>query len=265
MSKSQSVTERVDAIKASCDSKLRIVSRTLPAAIAKKDAALAHENVRAGASSLLRAAMIYARHDKDFVTARQYCLQCAQYADTLTEMARLGLEGTPWSGLYVLYCSLFAGAFEKADEVARWISRCAVAEDDADPHDPLAMLSAYGVLDQLERFEVCRRDRFDTTWHATHPFFGPLSVYFDVWHALLKRDQIAFDRAMLLREEHQVRLSKQRGEGRLEFGGGDDSKYIIDFMGVGCAITARRRGMSCDMDTIYLPKAMVDLAMEPAV
>jgi hypothetical protein len=88
------------------------------------------------------------------------------------------------------------------------------------------------------------------------------SVYFDLWHASLTRDQAAFDAAMLRREDHPVRLSKQRGEGRLEFGGGEDSKYIVDFMGVACAIMARKRGMTCDIDTTYLPRAMVDMALD---
>jgi hypothetical protein len=234
----------------------------LAEAVAKHDGQLAHYNVRSGASSHLRIAMVYARHDKDFVTAKKYCSRCADYADVLKDIAQQGLYGTPWSGLYVLFCGLIAGRFDKAETVAKWMLGCPAAPDGADPHDPLAMLSAYGVLDLPEEFRAYRYDRFDQSWHATHPFFGPLSVYFDLWHAVLIRDQPAFDASMLRREEHHVRWSKQRGEGRLEFGGGEESKYIIDFMGVGCAILARKRGMTCDTDTMYLPRAMVDRALD---
>lgn len=191
------VAEVVERIKKFCPEDFKSVAETLAAAIAKKDAELAHYNVRSGASACLRVAMVYARHGGDFATAKQWCSRGADYADTLTQMARQGLDGTPWSGLYVLYCSLIAGKFDKAEAVAQWMSQCAVAEDAADPHDPLPMLSAYGVLDQLEKFETYRRERFDTSWHATHPFFGPLSVYLDLWHAILKRDQAAFDAAMV--------------------------------------------------------------------
>jgi hypothetical protein len=123
------------------------------------------------------------------------------------------------------------------------------------------MLSGYAVLDLREKFEVYRRERFDKSWHVTHSFFGSLSIYIDLWHSVLKRDQATFDAVMLQREDYHVRLGKQKGEGRLEFGGGEDSKYIVDFMGIGCAIMARRRGMSCDIDTVYLPRAMVDVAL----
>jgi hypothetical protein len=208
--------------------------------------------------------MVYARHDKDFRAAKRYCNRSAEYADSLVDLARRGLRGTPWSGLYVLYCSLIAGRFDKADAVAQWALACVVAEDAADPHDPLAMLSSYAILEQREKFEAYRRERFENSWHAGHPFFGPFSVYFDMWYAILLRDQAAFDLAMVQREEHHVRLSKRKGEGRLEFGGGADSKYIIDFMGVGGAIVARRRGMSCDVDTTFLPRDLVEMALEPA-
>jgi hypothetical protein len=205
--------------------------------------------------------MVYARYDANYLAAKQYCNRGAEYADTLVELAELGLNDTPWSGFFVLHCCLMAGKFRKADMAARWMLQCPpVAENDADPHDPLSMLSAYGVLDMRAEFESYRRKYFDTSWHSTHPFFGPLVVYLDLWHSILTRDQVAFDAAMVRREEHHVRLSKQRGEGRIGFGGGEDSLTIVDFMGIGCAIVARKRGMSCDVDTTYLPKAMVDMA-----
>lgn len=254
----KSLAEIAESRKALADTDYEIVASALPAAIAKGDATLAHENVRGVAASNLCAAMAWARYRPESGVAKAYVERVSALADALTDMAHRGLHDTPWSGFYVLYCSLMAGRFDRAEAVARWMGQCAVAEDAADPHDPLAMLSGYGVLDELEKFEALRRNRFDSSWHATHPFFGPLSVYLDLWHAILKRDQAAFDAAMVRREEHHVRLAKQRGEGRLEFGGGRDSKYIVDFMGIGCAIMARRRGMSCDVDTTYLPRGMVD-------
>jgi hypothetical protein len=253
--------EIVRRIKESAERKLGAIAKSFPAAIARKDAEAVHNHVRAAASSCLKAAMVYARHDRNYALAQQYCSRCADYADTLVDTARQGLMGTPWSGFYVLYCSLLAGRFDKAQQVAQWMVQCpVVAQDAADPHDPLAMLSGYAVLDLREKFENYRHERYDTSWHATHPFFGPLSVYLDLWQAILSRDQAAFDAAMERREDHCVRLARQKDEGRLEFGGGEDSKYIVDFMGIGCAIVARRHGMTCDVDTTYLPRAMVDLA-----
>jgi hypothetical protein len=261
MPKYPPVEEVVRRIKEDAEKQLRMVARTLPAAIARSNARLAHDNVRAAASKCLQAAMVHARHDRNYVVALQYCSRCADYAETLADIARQGLMGTPWSGFYVMYCSLMAGRFDKAHEVARWMTQCPViAQDAADPHDPLAMLCGYAVLNLREKFETFRHERFDTSWHATHPFFGSMSVYLDLWQAVLNRDQAAFDIKMELREEHHIRLSKQRDLGRAEFGGGEDSKYVVDFMGVGCAIVARQCGMSCDVDTTYLPGAMVDMA-----
>lgn len=261
MPKPQVVAERVRVIKQSSESKLGMVSRVMPEVIAKKDALLAHANVRMAALACLRYAMVSARYDKDYAVAKQYCGRGADYADTLNEFAAQGLTDTPWSGLYVLFCSLMAGRFDKAEQVARWMLQCPiVAEDNADPHDPLAMLSAYTVLDMREKFEGYRRERYDTSWHAKHPFFGSLSVYLDLWRALLSRDQAAFDTAMERREQHCIRQSKERGDGRLDFGGAEASPYTIDFMGVGSSVLARHRGLSCEVDTIYLPRAMVDLA-----
>jgi hypothetical protein len=236
-----------------------MIAKTLPAAIAKQNARVAHDNVRAAASQCLQAAMVFARHDKEYVRAREYCSRGADYADTLADLAKQGLMGTPWSGFYILYCSLIAGRFDKAQAVAQWMAQCPVlAQNSADPHDLLAMLSGYGVLDLREKFERYRHERYDTSWHATHAFYGPLSVYLDLWQAVLRRDQAAFDAALPIREAHHVRLSKKKDLGRAEFGGGEDSKYIVDFMGIGCAIMARRHGMTCDVDTLYLPRAMVD-------
>jgi hypothetical protein len=262
MPKYPPVEEVVRRIKEGAENKLGIIARTLPAAIARNDAESAHHNVRSAASSCLKAAMVHARHDHNYVVALQYCTRCAGYADTLADLARQGLAGTPWSGFFVMYCSLMAGQFDKAHDVARWMAQCPVlAQDASDPHDPLAMLCGYAVLDLREKFESFRHERYDTSWHATHPFFGPLSIYLDLWHAVLIRDQAAFDARMQLREEHCIRLSKRKDSGRLEFGGGEDSTYIVDFMGIGCAIVARRHRMSCDADTTYLPRAMVEMAL----
>lgn len=262
MSKYPAVEEVVRRIKEDAERRLGSIAKSFPAAMARKNAGVVHNHVRAAASSCLKAAMVYARHDRNYALAQQYCSRCADYADTLADVARQGLMGTPWSGLYVMFGGLMAGRFDKAQQVAHWMAQCpVVAQDAADPHDPLAMLSGYAVLDLCEKFENYRHERFDTSWHATHPFFGPLSVYLDLWQAVLNRDQAAFDSGMQRREDHCVRLSKRKDEGRLEFGGGEDSKYIVDFMGIGCAIVARRHGMSCDVDTTYLPRAMVAIAL----
>lgn len=239
-----------------------MLARAIPAAIDNGDTELAHANLRRAASSCLSAAMAYARYDADFISARRHFSQGADYADTLCAMAGKGLPGTPWSGFFVLYCALISGRFDKALKVANWIMTCPpVAEDSADQHDPLAKLSGLAVLDEREKFELYRSERYTNSWHSKHPFFGPLSVYLDLWQAVLDRDQKSFDSAMVLREEHCIRLSNQKEEGRLEFGGGVESKYVVDFMGLGCAISARRLGMKCDVDTVYLPRALADLAV----
>lgn len=265
MPKLPPIPEIASRIKEGADRTLRTVPRALTAALAKRDAEHAHNVVRSASLSCMEAAMVYARQDHDYAVARRYCNQCADYANVLIDMARQGLTGTPWSGFFILYCSLMAGRFEKAEAVAQWMLQCpVVAEDEADPADPLAMLSGLAMLDLRERFLTYRRERYDASWHASHPFFGPLSVYLDLWQTVLDRDQSEFDKVMQRREEHCIRLSKQKEEGRLGFGGGVDSNFIVDFMGIGCAIVARRRGMSCDVDTIYLPRVMVDMAFETA-
>jgi hypothetical protein len=206
--------------------------------------------------------MACARYEKNYTGAKHYFSQCTDYADTLTDLARQELTGTPWSGFFVLHCALMAGRFDKAEAAAQWMMQCPiVAEDSADPHDPLSLLCGYAVLDLREKFSTYRHNRFDSSWHATHPFFGPLSNYLDLWNAVLTRSQDDFNAVIMKCQDHHVRLSKQRGEGRIGFGGGEDSLLIVDFMGISAAIVARRRGLSCDIDTDYLPRAMIEMAL----
>jgi hypothetical protein len=252
----------VSGARASIESNLRIYPKGIPFARAKKDPVLAHDNLRTVSFNHLRAAMISARYEKNYAAAKDACSQCADYADTLVAMADEGLCGTPWSGFFVLHSALMAGRFDKAETAAQWMMQCPiVAEDSADPHDPLSLLCGYAVLDLREKFSTCRHDRFDSSWHATHPFFGPLSIYLDLWNAVLTRSQDDFNAVIMKCQEHHVRLSKQRGEGRIGFGGGEDSLLIVDFIGISAAIVARRRGLSCDIDTDYLPRAMIEMAL----
>ena len=118
MSKHAPVAQVVGRIKESADKMLRHIPTSLPKAIAKNDAELAHRNVHVAGWHSLQAAMAYARHDRNYAVAKEYCSRCADYADALTDMARAGLKGTPWSGFYTLYCSLIAGRFDKAEQVA---------------------------------------------------------------------------------------------------------------------------------------------------
>jgi hypothetical protein len=259
----RSIERVVEGARAYVQSTLRIYPEAIPLAIAKKDSELAHGNLRRVSFSHLCAAMISARYEKNYAAAKDACSQCADYTDTLVAMAGEGLYGTPWSGFFVLHCALMAGRFDKAEATAQWMMQCPiVAEDSADPHDPLSLLCGYAVLDLREKFSACRRDRFDSSWHATHPFFGPLSIYLDLWNAVLTHSQDDFNAVIMKCQEHHVRLSKQRGEGRIGFGGGEDSLLIVDFMGISAAIVARRQGLSCDIDMEFLPKAMIEAALD---
>lgn len=254
--------EVVRRIKNAAEKTLNILPRSLPMAIAAKNNTLAHHNVGSGASSCLKVGMVCARRERNYLVAKQHFSRGADYANSLTELAAQGLSGTPWSGFYVLHCAVLGGRWNEATTVANWMVACPpVAEDSAEPGDPFALLSGLALLDRREKFESYRSARFDRSWHATHPFYGPLSVYLDLSHAILKRDQSSFDSLMRAREEFCIRLSAQKEPGRSEFGGGEQSKYVIDFMGVASAVLARKLGMTCSIDTEYVPAVLVECAL----
>lgn len=123
--------------------------------------------------------------------------------------------------------------------VACWLYLCSTAEDD---------------------FITLRQQCFNPLRRKLHPFWQWLTIYLDLYQAVLDRDQARFDELMRDREEGYVArsLNKNAGESRPEFGGGEQSQFVFDFMGVGIAKVACRRGMRCDFDSTFLPKKVVD-------
>ncbi|MDO9636744.1 MAG: hypothetical protein Q7I95_07265, partial [Thiobacillus sp.] len=72
-------------------------------------------------------------------------------------------------------------------------------------------------------------------------------------------NQEGFDRLMPQRDQaFKSRLTdKKFGDARMEFGGRDENRFVIDFMGLGVAKMARRRGMTVGVDTWSVPLALV--------
>lgn len=219
-------------------------------------------NLKVVARDALCAGMLAIRWENDLKTGVAYFAQGADITNRFLDFGRRGFPASAWLSHHLIYCNVLSNRFEQAAALAEWTStivdpapRLTDVESEA-----FGRLLALFILDRRDDFITLRQQCFNPPPRKLHPFWQWLTIYLDLYQAVLDRDQARFDDLMPEREEACVKWSKNKkaGESRTEFVGGEPSQFVFDFMGVGIAKIARLRGMRCDFDSTFLPKKVVE-------
>lgn len=218
-------------------------------------------NLKVVACDALCAGMLAIRWEDDLKAGVGYFAQGADITDRFLDFGKRGFPTSAWLSHHLLYCNVLSNRFEQATALAEWTStivapnpRLTDVESEA-----FGRLLALFILDRRDEFITVRQQCFNPPPRKLHPFWQWLTVYLDLYQAVLDRDQARFDELMQVREGACVKWSKKKAGGsRPEFIGGELSQFVFDFMGVGVAKIARHRGMRCDFDSTFLPKKVVE-------
>ena len=213
------------------------------------------------ARDVLRAGMFAIRWERDLPRGRDYFRRAAEINPRFLDFVSQGLPAAAWCAHHLIYCNLLSDRFDDAVRLAEW----AHGFDTPDPrlgdaeHEAFGRLLGLFVLDRRQAFSALRTQYFCPPKRKLYPFWRWLQIYLDLYQAVLDRDQARFEELMPEREAKYLARSKDEkaGESRPEFGGGMESNFTFDFMGVGIAKIAVQRGMRCDFDATHLPKVVV--------
>lgn len=220
-------------------------------------------NLSLAARDALCAGMLAIKWDKDLKAGIAYFAQGADLHRKFLDFARRGLPAAAWHAHHLIYCNLLCSRFDAAAELSEWAAGFVTPEPHRSDEDSEAFGRLLGlfVLDHKADFASLRNGYFGPS-RPLSAFWQWQTLYLDLYKAVLDRDQARFDALMQARERVYVARSKDKrlGESSPEFGGGEGSQFVFDFMGVGIAKLARHRGMRCDFEAVFLPKMVVDAA-----
>lgn len=205
----------------------------------------------------LNLGMMAMRLDGDPAAALSAFRRGLPFARQLLVLHAEGLFGTAFEYHAAIHLTLLCKEFEMADALASMtleLPKPKSGQSD-DSHEAFGRMLAATVLDDAARLEM---------WRGQLPkkllyWWQCQMVYADLYRAIVERDQEKFDLLMRQRDEaFKSRLTdKKFGDARMEFGGRDENRFVIDFMGLGAAIMAARRGMAVVEDTWSVPMVLV--------
>lgn len=224
------------------------------------DGFLSARALNKGCIAALNLGMMAMRLDGDPAAALSALRRGLPFARQLLELHEDGLFGTAWHSHAPLHLCLLCEEFEMADALASMtldLPKPKSGQSD-DSHEAFGRMLAATVLDDAARLEL---------WRGQLPkkllyWWQCQMVYADLYQAIVQREQERFD--LLMRQRHEAfksRLTdKKFGDARMEFGGRDENRFVIDFMGLGAAIMAIKQGMAVVEDTWSVPLALVEPA-----
>lgn len=192
-------------------------------------------------------AMLALRCREDAAAAREHLRQGVAAGEKLLDYAARGFPGSAFFAHPGIYCALLADAAPTAQKLSQWAS--GPHETDPRLNDPkgevFGQLLGLFVLDRPAEYAAQRVQLGKGLGLEKDPFWKWLTVYLDLYAAVLRRDQAALDAGMAQRAQAFAARAKDRGFGDLrpEFGGGRDQDLVFDFMGTGIVKVALQRGL----------------------
>lgn len=224
----------------------------------RRDGFLTARALDKGCIAALNLGMMAMRLDNDPTAALVAFRRGLPFARQLLDSHAEGLFGTAWHSHAPLHLCMFCKEFDLADALASMtldLPRPKSGQSD-DSHEAFGRMLAATVLDDAARLEL---------WRGQLPkkllyWWQCQIVYADLYQAIVERNKVRFDLLMQQRDEaFKLRLTdKKFGDARMEFGGRDENRFVIDFMGLGAAIMAIRRGMAVVEDTWSVPMVLVE-------
>jgi hypothetical protein len=156
-----------------------------------------------------------------------------------------------------LYACLLASDWERAKTVARFVSHPAVLAREDPVHGKMTALLAALVLDDRERFRALKAEYDGMKKSRWWQYF---IHYVDLYASVIERGQPRFEALMEEADKKFRARAKDRtfGDLRPEFGGLAENEMVLDFMALGIAKLAVRRGMRLARDTDLVPRALID-------
>jgi len=156
-----------------------------------------------------------------------------------------------------MYACLLGCNLERAKTLAALTADPAVQLKEDRVKASMTRLLAALILDDRDRFAALqaeyRRLKKDYWWQQ-------FQHYVDAYGSVMDRDQQAFDKLMDHAEEKFLSRAKDRkfGDLRPEFGGLENNEQVLDFMSLGIAKLAIKRGMLLSKDTATVPRALAE-------
>jgi hypothetical protein len=212
--------------------------------------------VQMAARSALQLGMLNARLDADFSSAMATFSAGALYAPELIALAtaKVALEADFFEA--PIYCCLLASKQREAEDLARSLSAIPVSGDLSWFELSARLLAAF-VLKDEERFDslIQYSDKVEKNYRQRQ-----LEIYFQMYRAVLARDQALYDRLMQeANDKFKARAKdKQFGDELSEYGGLQENAFVLDFMSLGVASIARRLSLTNSLNSEYFPQTLLE-------
>ena len=157
-----------------------------------------------------------------------------------------------------LYTCLLASNWDRVVVIAKLSQHPAVQEKGDPIRAIMSKLLVALILDDKNEFTVLR-SKYDRL-KKSH-WWQYFIIYIDLYESVLNRDQERFDALMETAEKKfQARASDRKfGDLRPEYGGGQENNAVVlDFMSLGIAKVALKRGMRVARDSDVMPRSLLE-------
>jgi hypothetical protein len=228
-------------------------------------------NVNLLARNLLACGMMSQRVDADTGAALEYFRTACGFTRELGRALEAIAKSAPDSEqAYLLpeqfeiplYVCVLAGDWAQAELIARWTGYPGVI-DREDQFRALMTWQLAALLRDDEQGFMAVRQKFEKM-PKKHKSRQRLIIYADMYDAVMHRDQKRFDVSIEAARVQYLARRRNRDPLRPEYGDGEHNNAVLDFMSVGTARIASRRGLQVRSYSGTLPQALVEAGAEPA-